>query len=103
MKTFAIIGKTDLYYANRDINFNGKSEVVFVKNLSLKEAQQKLLDMFNKDYEHEIGGCINWAVARRKKKYSTSSFKDGTRSYVFDLRYYRIEEETIEIKEKFGL
>ena len=103
MKTFAIIGKTDLYYANRDINFNGKSEVVFEKGLSLKEAQEKLLDMFNNDYGDEIGDCVNWREARRKKKYSTSSFKDGTRSYEYDLRYYRIEEETIEIKEKFGL
>ena len=47
-----------------------------------------------KDYECY---CPNWGIAvnmRRKKVFSASpTFRDGTRSYEYDGRRYRIEEE----------
>jgi hypothetical protein len=103
MKTYSIIGKTNGYIAARDSSFNGKQIVALKSGLTIKEAQQKLLDMFVSDYEQEIGSCPNWGIARIKRKYSTTTFGDGTRSYEFDSRYYSIEEETEELKEKFNL
>lgn len=103
MKTYCIFGKTNGYIANRDINFNGKCLIIVEKDLTIKEAQQKLLNMFNSDYEQEIGCCINWSIARRRKKYSTTTFKNGLRSYDFDSRYYSIEEETEQLKENFNI
>lgn len=93
MKTYKITGNTNGYIAARDINFNGKTEIVLKSGLSLKDAQAELLNMFNSDYENENGFSCNWGVARRKRKHETSTFNDGTRSYEFDSRYYRIELE----------
>lgn len=92
-KTYSIIGRTNGYIASRDANFNGKTEVVIEEGLSLKEAQRILLDMFNTDYDTY---CANWGIARIKYPSYTSSYKDGTRSYEYDSRYYYIAEEVFE-------
>lgn len=88
MNTYKIIGRTNGWIASRDINFNGKTEIVFERNLSLKEAQAALLCFFNDDY----GTCFaNWGLARINHPLVTSSHNDGTRSYEYDSRYYSIE------------
>lgn len=96
MKKFKIIGKTNSYIANRDARFNGKTEVVIESDLTLKEAQTILLEMFNEMYQEERGYCKNWGIAViRSKKHSfgaTATFKDGTRSFDYDSRLYSIEE-----------
>ena len=92
MKTYKILGFTNPYIASRDINFNGKTSVVFEKNLSLKEAQAALLCFFNDDYGTNFA---NWGLARSKHPDVTFSHKDGTRSYEYDSRYYCIEEEEV--------
>lgn len=90
-KTYKIVGRTNGYIASRDINFNGKTEIVLEKNLSLKEAQAALLYFFNTDYDT----CFaNWGLARINHPLATSSHSDGTRSYEYDSRYYSIEEES---------
>lgn len=93
-KTFKIIGRTNGWIAARDSQFNGKTEIVIADNLTLKEAQRKLLSMFNDCYELN---CSNWGmavIARRKR--AVGAFKtrnDGTRCFEYDSRYFSIEEE----------
>ena len=90
METYKIVGSTNSYIAQRDIDFNGKTSIVIVEDLTLREAQKKLLDMFNEDYDT----CFpNWGLVRANFPFNSSSFRDGTRSYEFDSRHYDIEEE----------
>lgn len=89
-RTFKIVGRTNSYIAQRDINFRGKTEITIECGLTLKESQAKLLDMFNEDYETYFK---NWGLARINKPYETSTYKDGTRSYSYDSRTYDIEIE----------
>jgi len=94
MKTYKIIGKTNGYIANRDAKFGGKTEIVIAKGLTMKNAQEQLLAMFNDD--HGLNAA-NWGMAvilTRDKVFGASpTYKDGTRSYEYDSRRYSIEEE----------
>ena len=91
---FKIVGKTNGYIAGRDILFNGKTEITLADNLSLKEAQRRLLFMFNECYETD---CKNWGMAVIARRYrAEGAFKtrnDGTRCFEYDSRYFSIEEE----------
>ena len=89
METYRIIGKTNGYIANRDIRFKGKTTIIIAKGLTLKEAQQKLLQFFNEDYGTYFS---NWGLVRCNHPLRTSSYNDGTRSYEYDSRYYSIEK-----------
>ena len=93
-KTFKIIGRTNGWIAAGDSQFNGKTEIVVEKNLTLKEAQGKLLSMFNECYEL---GCSNWGAAvMARKNRAEGAYKtheDGTRSFDYDSRTFSIEEE----------
>lgn len=91
-RTYCIIGRTNGWIAQRDIAFNGKSEVIFKKGLSLKEARKILLDWFNDDYDL---GCRNLGSAMNSKAGQDylCRYSDGTYSYQWDSRYYVIEEE----------
>ena len=42
-KTFKIVGRTNGWIAERDTQFNGKTEIIVAGNLTLKEAQRRLL------------------------------------------------------------
>lgn len=103
MTTFKIIAKTNSYIANRDITFNGKSEVIIESGLSLKEAQSKLLDLYNDKYDCERPFAKNWGLAVIQSKPflfgALPTYHDGTRSFDWDSRMYSIEieedEETI--------
>ena len=57
MATYRIIAKTNGYIANRDIQFNGRTEIIVERELALKEAYKMLLDMFNEKYadNEEVG------------------------------------------------
>lgn len=89
-KLYKIIGKTNGWIAQRDIHFKGKTQITIESGLTLKEAQKKLLDFFNEDYDTYFQ---NWGLVRCNYPYNSSSFSDGTRSYEYDSRYYSIEEE----------
>lgn len=89
-KTYRITGRTNSYIAQRDIEFNGNTCITIEEGLSLKEAQEKLLDFFNNDYDTYFR---NWGLARCNYPYDTTTHKDGTRSYWYDSRQYSIEEE----------
>ena len=91
---FKIVGRTNGWIAERDSLFKGKTEIVIDDNLTLKEAQRRLLSMFNGYYELN---CSNWgmAVIVRKKR-AEGAYKtreNGTRSFDYDSRTFSIEEE----------
>ena len=93
MDTYKIVGKTNPWIANRDIDFNGKCTIVIGHGLTLKEAQAKLLEMYNNDNEQKIGlPYANWGLVRCNDK-NTWSHNDGTRGYEYDSRYYYIEPD----------
>ena len=96
MKTYKITGETNGWIADRDAQFNGRTNITIEAGLSLKEAQEKLLDMYNRDYADERGYCSNWGLAviqSRKHCFgATATFNDGTRCYDYDSRTYTIEE-----------
>lgn len=91
---FKIVGRTNGWIAERDTLFKGKTEIVIDDNLTLKEAQRRLLSMFNGYYELD---CKNWgmAVIARKKcaEGADETHEDGTRSFIYDSRTFSIEEE----------
>lgn len=95
-KKFRIVGITDGWIANRDTQFNGKTEIIVAGNLTLKEAQRKLLSMFNKCYEL---GCSNWGAAVMARRHCVfcayPTRDDGTRCFEYDGRTFSIEEEEI--------
>lgn len=94
---YKIIGRTNPYIAQRDIHFNGKTTITIESGLTLKEAQQKLLQFFNEDYGTYFS---NWGLVRCNHPFVTSSYKDGTRSYEYDSRYYSIEKELYVIRDR---
>ena len=93
-KKFRIVGITDGWIAERDAQFNGKTQIIVACNLTLKEAQRKLLSMFNDCYDFN---CSNWGMAVIARRYrAEGAFKtrnDGTRCFEYDSRYFSIEEE----------
>ena len=95
-KTFKIIGRTNGWIAARDSQFKGKTEIDVEKNLTLKEAQRKLLSMFNECYEL---GCSNWGMAviasKERAEGAYKTHDDGTRCFDYDSRTFSIEEEEI--------
>lgn len=97
MTTFKIIAQTNGYIANRDSNFNGNTEVIIESGLSLKEAQSKLLDLYNEKYESERPFASNWGLAVIQSKPfadgAVPTFQDGTRSFDWDSRSYSIQIE----------
>ena len=93
-KKYRIIGKTNGWIAARDSQFKGKTEIVIADNLTLKEAQRKLLSMFNDCYDLN---CSNWGMAVIARRYRAEAAcktrDDGTRSFIYDSRYFGIEED----------
>lgn len=93
-KLYQITGTTNGWIAQRDPEFKGKTRIIIEKDLTLKEAQMKLLSMFNRDYEGRGWFAINWRLAVSMSNYLASpSNSDGTRMYEFDSRFYKIEEQ----------
>lgn len=96
-KLYQITGTTNGWIAQRDSKFNGKTKIVLCDNLTLKEAQKKLLDFFREDYIDKCWNITNWGVAVNVSNgLASPTFSDGTRMYEYDSRVYRIEEQEIE-------
>lgn len=93
-KKFRIVGITDGWIAARDSQFNGKTAIIVAGNLTLKEAQRKLLSMFNDCYELN---CSNWGMAviatKSRVFCAYKTHDDGTRCFDYDGRTFSIEEE----------
>ena len=97
MKTYRIMGKTNGWIAQRDIHFKGKTTIALATGLTLKEAQQKLLQFFNEDYETYYS---NWGLVRCNRPFESTTNDDGTRSYEYDSRHYYIEQEKYIIRDR---
>lgn len=100
--TYRIVGKTDGWIAQRDAIFKGRERVVIERGLTLKEAQEKLLDMYNEDYDFDGMAFANWGLCRIHNPHNTWSHNDGTRGYEYDGRRYSIEIEDYIIDTKSG-
>ena len=97
MKTYRIICKTDGYHAARNAKFNGKCWYNVLASLSLRDAQIRLLDMYNEMYMDERPYCYNWGQAvNQSKPYIRGAyyeFLDGLRMFDYDVYTIVIEEE----------
>lgn len=93
-KKYRIIGETNGWIAARDSQFKGKTEIVIADNLTLKEAQKRLLSMFNEYYEL---GCSNWGMAviatKSRDFCAYPTREDSTRCFDYDGRTFKIEEK----------
>ena len=94
MKTYKITATTNAWLAARDGQFRGKTEIVLEDGLTLTAAQRRLLELFNERYDTSYS---NWGIAvsatKGRIECAIPSFPDGTRSFEYDSRIYRIEEE----------
>ena len=95
MKTYKITGYTNGWIAQRDATFRGRTFITIEDGLTLREAQVKLLDMYNKDYEDSRSYCCNWGLAViQSNRYGVGAYNTcGSRCYEHDSRIYSIEEE----------
>lgn len=96
MKKYKIVGTTNPWIAQHDTMFKGKTEITLARELTLREAQAKLLDF----YREEIDAYVpNWGIAvMQHGKYGAEAFpthEDGTRAYECDSRKYSIEEDGV--------
>jgi hypothetical protein len=91
------MGKTNGWIAQRDLHFNGKTTIALATGLTLKEAQQKMLQFFNEDYETYYS---NWGLVRCNHPFESTTNDDGTRSYEYDSRHYYIEQEKYIIRDR---
>lgn len=94
-KTYSIICSTDDYHASRNAKFaRNENTYVVASNLTLKEAQKQLLEMFSEDAGRLVD---NWGLAvanhYRDGLEAYKSHKDGIRAYEFDVYTYSIVEE----------
>ena len=96
-KDMKITGKTNGWIASRDYRFDGKTEITIATGLSLKEAQTKLLEMFNELYEDEDGYeyAETWEDADKNDRRGKVrlSVRDGLHSFEYDSRIFEIENE----------
>lgn len=95
MATYRIIGRTNSWIAQRDAMFKGRTSVDIVNGLTLREAQKKLLDMYNTDYSDNRVYCSNWGLAViQSNRHGVGAYNScGTRHYEYDSRVYSIEED----------
>ena len=90
MKTYRITGKTNGWIAQRDMKFNGKTEITIREHLTLKEAKKLMIDFYNEDYETYYP---NWGLIVANGRSMAGTDSDGLYYYEYDSRYYSIEEE----------
>lgn len=96
MTTYSI----KLTYQNPYIGSRNGGNKTLESGLTLKEAYQKLLDLYNDKYSDERPYAPNWGLAViQSRPYAfgaVPTFSDGTRSFDWDSRVYSIEEENEE-------
>ncbi len=93
MDLYYIKATTNRFIAQRKPEFNNSCNIIIANNLTLKEANKKLLELWNKSFADERGYATNWSVAVRKsKKYPTDSIYSGKfRAFEDDGVKYSIE------------
>ena len=96
--TYRIVARTNAYIARRDPMFSGHTEVILDGVLTLPEAQNELLHLYNQQFHEERPYADSWDVAVAQSAQHTcgavETFPDGTRRFEYDSRVFSIEEET---------
>jgi len=106
MKTYKIICRTNGYQASRNIMFEGvycggsSATVVLKENLSLKEAKEKLVEFYNKDYSNNLSVYADLPyIMRWGNGYKCGGTYHGVGimyGYEYDGYHYEIEEDVEE-------
>lgn len=95
---YAIVCKTDPYHAARLRGFSREGTHIEETGLTLKEAYKSLLEWFNHYSEHY---APNWGAAvlisRNKSEGANPTFRDGTRSFTYDIYTYEIIENLTDV------
>ena len=91
---YDIVCTTDFYHAARNPRFaHHENSYVIASNLTLKEAQARLLKMFSYDAECPID---NWGLAvnnhYKDELEAYKTLEDGTRAYRYDVYIYEIQK-----------
>lgn len=74
MATYKITGQTNGYIANRDIHFNGKTQITLATGLTEDQAKEKLEEFFNSDYPN-------------------ANYYSFLSEFIYDIFYPQIEEQ----------
>lgn len=93
---YKLIAKTNPYIAQRNIIFNGKCEITIEDNLTLKEAQKKLLEQFNKCNDTMY---LNWnlVVYNTRNRIDNAYYHvGGMYGFHYDSKNYAIEPDIMD-------
>lgn len=82
MSKYKIVGKTNVLVARKDERFAGKCNIVIIDNLTLAEAKNEILAMFNADYKTNYS---SWDEAQKKQILMANKF-----GYQHDNKYFSI-------------
>lgn len=100
MATYSVIGVTNGWVAARVRRFSGRTKIVLVRRLPLRDAQLFLLDLFNEMYADSLGvQCTWWGAAMKRCPLLTWSHSDGTRGFEYDSQYFKIVEDATEVQD----
>ena len=96
MKKYKIVGRTNHYIANRDVHFNGKTEIVEEKSLTIKEVRLWFLDKYNELFCNERPYAYNVGLAvAYSRRHLDGLFRhvDGFYYLCWDSRSWVMEED----------
>lgn len=89
---YKIVATTNGYIASRDAMFRGKTEVVLYSNLTLNQAYNNLLSLYNDMFERS---APNWGIAVIQSIGHDGAIRthsDGTREFSYDSRNFKITQ-----------
>lgn len=92
--TFSVIATTNGYIASRDIMFNGNARIVIASGLSLEEAREKLLDLWNERVDDDYqASTIEEAAELSASRIDRMEERSGLPSFEYDSRVFTIEPD----------
>lgn len=92
--TFSVIATTNGYIASRDLMFNGKVRVVLASGLSIDEAREKLLSLWNERVDDDyLAGSIEEAAELSSDRIDHMYENSGLPAFGYDSRTFAIVEE----------
>lgn len=95
-KTYRVIATTNGYIASRDLMFDGKVRVTLASGLSLDEAREKLLDLWNERVDDDLlADSVEEAAELSEGRIDRMTVRAaaGLPSFDYDSRIFSITEE----------
>lgn len=93
-QTFSVIATTNGYIASRDLMFNGSPRIVLASGLSLEEAREKLLTLWNERVDDDYqADTIEEAAELSSSRLDRMEERGGLPSFEFDSRVFTIEPD----------